>query len=153
MTRDELASMLTTGHGLVIRSIDGLSDDQMTTTPEKMKNNILWNVGHVAHVMTSLVHRPAGKDMIVPAEWTPMFKNGSSPADWASVPNVGEVVEIFKGSVPKALEDLNSGALDSFNGFDLFPGYRIDSVDHALAFHAFHTGIHLGMVLNLKKLV
>lgn len=153
MTRDEVVSMVSTGHGLLMRSIDGLSDAQLTTVPAKMKNNILWNAGHVAQVMTSLVHRPAGRDMIVPKEWAPMFKNGSSPADWAAVPNCAEVVETLKGAVPKALEDLKSGALDAYNAFDLFPGFRIASAENALIFHAFHSGIHLGMILNLKKLV
>lgn len=147
----ELAACIMVGHGALIRTTKDLSPEQLVSIPAGFKNNVLWNLGHVPTVLTTLVCKPAEMEPVVPKPYETLFKNGSSPADWTQAPDVSEVIEVFKSSVPKVCDALKAGALDHFVAFDLFPGYTIGSVEHALAFHAFHSGIHLGMVNSMKK--
>ncbi|HIA46739.1 MAG TPA: DinB family protein [Candidatus Hydrogenedentes bacterium] len=153
MNRDELSALLGTVHGLVPQTLEGVTDEQFVAIPDGFNNNILWNVGHITHVMSSLCYRPAGLDAIVPDFYNEAYKNGSSPADWSETPSIEEAKSTLAAAGGRVQEDLKSGAMDNFNAFELFPGFKIESADQALAFNAFHLGIHIGMIMNLKKIV
>lgn len=149
----EIAACLNVGQVALGRAVKGLSPEQLLTIPPGFKNNILWNIGHVPVILSLLACVPTESEAVVPGAWEPLFKNGSSPADWTTPPDPTDVMEVFRASVPKICEALKAGELDHFVAFDLFPGYTIGSIEHALTFHSFHSGIHLGMVNSLKKFV
>lgn len=149
----ELAACLNVGHISLSRTVKDLSEEQLLKIPAGFKNNILWNIGHVPTIMSALVCKPTETEPVVPKHYHEWFKNGSSPADWTTQPDVKEVLEVFKASTPAIQNALLAGQLEHYQAFDLFPGYTIGSAQHALTFHCFHNGIHVGAVSALKKFV
>jgi hypothetical protein len=137
MARQELVGLLLGGQGLIEKSIDGMSDEQLSAVPEGMSNNILWNLGHLAHSL--------------PEAFPDQFKGGSSPSTWEEAPSVSEVVESFKKLTPRVTDDLLAGKFDSYEAFDLMPGFTMGSIEQVLGFHLMHTGMHMHAIGAIKK--
>jgi hypothetical protein len=151
MARQELVGLLLGGQGLIEKSIDGMSDEQLSAVPEGMSNNILWNLGHLAHSLAGMTYSRSGLDYPLPEAFPDQFKGGSSPSTWEEAPSVSEVVESFKKLTPRVTDDLLAGKFDSYEAFDLMPGFTMGSIEQVLGFHLMHTGMHMHAIGAIKK--
>lgn len=152
MARKELAQSLSYGRGYFLQVIDGLSEEQLLKVADNTNQNILWNIGHVVHSLYGMTYGSCKLDYPGLPEWPEQFKGGSSPATWEGTPDVAAVMEHFKSSAAKVGEDLNAGVFDGFDKVELGP-FTFTSIEQLLQFHLYHEGIHLGMVMTLKKLI
>lgn len=152
MDRAALAGLLVGTRGYFLQSLSGVTPEQMQTVPEGIGHNILWNLGHVVHSLYSMTYKPCGLAMPIPETYEGLFKGGTSPKDWAETPDVDEVLGHMKNSANVIAEDLSKGTFDGFTKLDL-GGTQLTSIEQVLGFHLFHEGIHMGMCMELKKLV
>lgn len=152
MARKELAAVLKGSRGYFLQQLDGLSEEQLLEVPDKMNQNILWNLGHVVHSLYGMTYQASGLDYPGDPEWPELFKGGTSPATWESTPDLSAVMEHMKSSADAVGNDLVAGKFDGFEKLDLGP-ITFTSIEQVLSFHLFHEGIHQGMVMQLKKLV
>ena len=75
----------------------------------------------------------------------------STMADWDESPDVDAVLEQFK-ALPDAVEkDYRAGRFTAYKTLELAPGHTVESVEEAVAFHCFHEGLHIGMIIGLKQ--
>jgi hypothetical protein len=151
MERQELIALLMAAQGYMEGAIAKLSEEQIATVPEGMSNNIQWNLGHLAQSLAGVTYPHAGLEAPLPANYTDLFKGGTSPSTWDNPPPVAEVVENFKKIMPQVLADLNAGKFDGFKAFELMPGLNLGSIDQALGFHLMHSGMHMNAIGALKK--
>ncbi len=151
MEREELVALLQGGHGFVEKAIDGMSEEQLSTVCEGFNNNIVWNLGHLASSLAGMTYAHSGLDSPLPESYTDLFKGGSSPSTWETAPDVSEVVENFKKLAPQVSEDLLADKFDSFEAFDLMPGFSMGSVEQVLGFHLMHAGMHMHAIGAIKK--
>lgn len=152
MNKAELGQLLIGTRGYFLSQMKGLSEEQLLTVPEKLGHNILWNLGHVVHSLYGMTYAPSGLDSPAPETYKEWFKGGTSPATWQTQPNVGEVLEHMKDSANRVAADL---AADKFAGFTVVDlgQVKFPTIEQALGFHLFHEGIHMGMCMEIKKLV
>lgn len=153
MTMQQLADAMNTVRGFTLHTVQGIEPGSLATVPAGFKNNILWNLGHIACVQAALLYGPCGKPSPLPGHYPRMFYDGTSPAMWDTVPEDDEVLGTLRSLNETIVHDHNAGVFTDFHPFDLVPGYRLADAEAALSFHTVHEGIHLGVIMALKKLV
>ena len=152
MDQATLGNLLIGTRDYFLSQLAGLSEEQIVAVPDKIGHNILWNVGHVVHSLYGMTYVPSGLEYPAPAEYKDMFKGGTSPSTWSTQPNVGEVMEHLKNSAKKVSSDLQAGKFSGFKELDLGQ-IKFNTIEQTLAFHLYHEGSHMGMCMEIKKLV
>ena len=119
----------------LLKTVGGLSNEQLLAVPPGLKNNILW-----------------GKTPPVPKVYHDLFKNDTSPADWKETPDAEEVKSVLAELNQRQLEAETSGQLANRKPFSL-GSLLIETNDDAMIFNLWHEGIHLGLSMSIKRLV
>jgi hypothetical protein len=139
--------------GYIHQASGGLTDGQLTAVPPGLRNNILWNLGHLVVDNCEMLYRPAGIAAPHPPSFTPLFRAGSSPADWDHVPPVSEVLEVSR-TLPERIEaDYTASQFRDFDPALVVSGWPVANFLETLAYAMVHSGIHLGVVMTIRRLV
>ena len=136
----------------LLKTVGGLSNEQLLAVPPGLKNNILWNLGHIAWAQGVFAWELCGKAPPVPKSYHDLFKNDTSPADWKETPGAEEVKSVLAELNQRQLEAETSGQLANRKPFSL-GSLLIETNDDAMLFNLWHEGIHLGMIMSIKRLV
>ncbi len=139
--------------GYLMQMIKDTSDEQMLVVPDGAHNNILWNLGHLAHAHVGLTYAPCGLTPPIPENYGDLFKGGTSPSTWDTAPDLAEVKENFRASYAKLLEDYQAGVLDAFKPMDLMPGITLNNIEQAIGFNCIHEGVHIGTIISILNLL
>ncbi len=139
--------------GYLLQMIKDTSDEQMLVVPAGAHNNILWNLGHLAHAHTGLTYGPCGLTPPIPENYGDLFKGGTSPSTWDAAPDLAEVKEYFHSTHAKILEDYQAGVFDGFKPRDLMPGVTLGNIEQALGFNCIHVGVHIGTIISILNLM
>lgn len=133
--------------------IDGLSDEQLLRVPEGLRNNILWNLGHVITDECNMLYEPSGLEFPIPANYKSLFDPETSPADWPSPPPIKEVLAQSRDMTKILIADYKGGKFEHFQPYELAKGYSLDSIEEAIAYHTLHECVHSGVILTIRRLV
>lgn len=139
--------------GYMLGILRGVSEEQMVVVPEGAKNNVLWNLGHLAQSHAGLVYGPCGLESPVPGHYAGLFKGGTSPSTWDEAPSVAEVKACFKDSHKQMMDDYRKGAFDSYAPYEMMKGVVIENVEQAIGFNIVHEGVHIGAIISICNLL
>jgi len=137
----------------ILKSIQGLSDEQLIKIPEGFSNNILWNMGHVVSSSQNLIYANSGLPLRVPENMPLLFGKGSNPKLWNAVPDVKSVKEYLVSTVTQLVQDYEKGMFHEYKPYQTSYGYFITNFPDAIAFSNVHEALHLGVIMSLKKIV
>ena len=146
--------ILIKGRTLLLKLVGDFSLEQINKIPEGFNNNIGWNVGHLVVTQQVLCYKLSGLKTIVSDEMIARYAKGTSPS--GHVINKEEwdlIIKLFKELPETILTDYNNKIFKSYNEYATSVGVTLDSIEKAVDFNNFHEGIHLGVVLGLRKLV
>lgn len=146
-------SVLRQQRALIAKSIDGLSDEALLDIPDRHRNNILWNIGHLIVSQQRLCYSLSGLDMYIPESMVPGFMPGTSPADWSETPDIGQIKSFLVELPERFAEDVAAGIFQEYKGYTTSTGFELITFKDGVAFNQFHEGVHVGVVLGLKKYV
>ena len=146
-------SVLKKSRELVLKSIEGLTLEQLHTIPVGFKNSIAWNVAHLVVTQQLLHYKLSGLNCLVPDELIEEHRKGTFPTKVFTEEEFNEVKELLTGLPDTLKEDFEAGIFVDYNEYPTSTGYVLDSIERAISFNNFHEGIHLGIILSLKKLV
>jgi len=139
--------------GYLMASVKDLSDEQLLRVPDGFNNNILWNVGHSITDNCTMLYPPTGHEFPLPERYLEWFEPGKSPADWTDTPPIGEILESGVTMRDKLVEDCVAGKMEIYEPLTLGDGAVLDNIAYAIAHCNIHEGIHLGVILALRKFV
>lgn len=137
----------------ILSLIDKLSEEQLIVIPEKFNNNILWNVGHILNSQQKLCYGLTGNPLYIPESYATLFGKGTSPKDWQNTPPIKEIKRSLIETSEQLKEDYNKGIFKSFNEYKTSFGYELRSIEDVICFNNVHEGLHLGVMMALRKLV
>lgn len=137
----------------MVRELDGLSHDQLLAIPEGRDDNILWNVGHLLCSLSRLTYVFSGYPLPIPQAYLSLFGKGTNAVSWESPPDPEEVLQRFLEMPDKIEADYRAGKFGDYKPLTLGGGHTVQSVEEAVAFHCFHEGLHIGMVISLKRML
>ncbi len=133
--------------------MDKLSPDQLNLIPPGLNHSVIWNVGHILTSQQSFMYRKSGLPVKLEAKTMEAFKAGSS----ASTDVPAETIEYLRANLMPTLEqiekDYEDAVFQEFQPFETKAGVKIHTIEDAIAFHAFHEGVHLGWMWTIAKLV
>ena len=137
--------------GLIARLIQDLSDEQLLIIPDKHKNNILWNLGHIIITQQFLHYTLSRLEMRITKEMVMLFRTGTSPSNWATHPNIEEIKSLLIDLPDKFIEDYRKDIFKEFRPYKTSTGITLNDIEHAVTFNHFHEGTHTGIILGIMK--
>lgn len=141
------------GRQLMLKVIDGLSNEQINKIPEGFNNNIAWNIAHLVVTQQLLCYKLAGADCLISEEMIDNFRKGAVPNYQVSEEEFETIKKQLLEFPIKLEEDYESGIFTGYTDYLTSVNVNLTSIDEAIDFNFFHEGIHLGIILQLKKLV
>ncbi len=138
---------------LVFKSLNSFTEEQLLNIPEGRNNNILWNVGHVIAVQQALQYKLSGLEMYITEDFYIDFQKGSSPDDWEGTPDITEIKSLLLELPEKLDQDYHAKKFQDFNEYTTSAGIVLSDIEDAILFNNFHEGMHLGIIMSIRKYV
>lgn len=140
-----------TSRGLYQNFLDNYSLDQLNTIPPGMSNNLIWNIGHVIVSQQKLVYALSGLPMHISDSLFEKYQNGSRPDGKTTQVEVDEIKKLLSEMVEKTKADFEAGIFKEFHPYQTKTGFHLGDLKEAMEFNNYHEGIHLGIMLQIKK--
>lgn len=142
-----------TSREIYARLLDNYTLEQLNKIPDGWSNNLMWHIGHIMVSQQILVYKGSGLPTILSDEIVAMYMRGTKPERDVTQAEVDEMKNLLFSTIQKTEEDYRNGIFTTYNARKSELGFTLDTTEDAIAFNNYHEGIHLGMVLRLKKLV
>ena len=146
-------SIWETSRNLYQNIADQHTVNQLNTIPEGLSTNLIWNIAHVIVSQQKLIYTLSGLPMQIETDFFERYQNGSKPTGNTSEEEILAIKNLLKSTVSKTREDFEAGLFTNFQAYQTKTGFYLGSFEEAIAFNNYHEGIHLGMMLQLKKLI
>jgi len=130
-----------------------LSADQMNLVPEKMNNNLIWNLGHLVFTQQMLCYGLGGLTPSVDTAYFSEFAPDTTPGRYISAEEILKIRAALVDSLDKLASDIEVDKLQGYKPWELPSGIAIDNIADALATNGIHEGRHFGVVISLAKMV
>ena len=138
---------------LLLKITENLSMEQLNKIPQGFKNNIAWNIAHMAVTQQLLCYKLSGLNCLVSDEMIADFQKGTAPNHTISKEEFETIIEQFLRLPLQLEEDYNKGIFKNYSEYKTSVNITLNSVDDAIMFNTYHEGIHLGIILQLMKFV
>ncbi|NJB81477.1 DinB family protein [Wenyingzhuangia aestuarii] len=146
--------VLVKGRALMLKLIGDYSLEQINKIPEGFSNNIGWNVAHLVVTQQLLCYKFSGLKVAVSEEMIERYKKGTAPNGYVIAQEEWALIKDLFVQLPVQLEkDYNNKLFASYSEYTTSVNVTLDSIEKAIDFNNFHEGIHLGVLLALRKLV
>ena len=137
----------------ILKVLDGLSVEQMNLIPEGFNNNLVWHLGHVLATQQLLVYKLAETDVLVTDNIIDEFRKGTQPTNVYSEEDIAELKEMLLPVINHTEEDAEDGAFGAFSEYPTSYGVTLQNQLDAIEFNNVHEGLHLGIMMAMKKLI
>ena len=142
-----------TNRNIYLSFLENYNLEQLNTVPEGFSNNLIWNIAHIVVTQQLLVYKLSGLPMIVSDEMVEKYKKGTKPEQEVTQAEVDEIKSLMFTTINKTKEDYESGIFKNFQEYPTSTGFILKNVADAMAFNNFHEGLHIGILMCLRKLV
>lgn len=116
-----------------------------------MSNNLIWNIGHVIVSQQKLVYALSGLPMNISDSLFEKYQNGSRPDGKTTQAEVDEIKKLLSEMVEKTKADFKAGIFKEFHPYQTKTGFHLGTLKEAIEFNNYHEGIHLGIMMSIKK--
>ena len=145
--------ILKKNRALILKITDDFTLDQLNKIPNGFGNNIIWNMAHLVVIQEILCYKLSGLPMHISDDMAAKYMKGSRPTVDVSQEEVDEIKELLV-SLPNQFEkDYNANIFKKYEAYTTSLNVTLVDIDTAITFNNFHEGIHLGVILALRKLV
>ena len=150
---NQLFTITETSRNMVSKILENHSLVQLNKIPEGFSNNLIWNAAHVIVTQQLLVYKLSGLPVMVSDEIIEKYKKGTKPEQDASQAEVNEIKSLLFITIKKTKEDYDNGIFKNYNEYPTSTGFILNNVEDAMAFNNFHEGLHIGILMSLRKFV
>lgn len=145
--------ILSKNRALILKVIDGFSLKQLNEIPKGFNNNIAWNIAHLVVTQQLLCYKMSELPISVSEEMVTKYMKGSKPESDMSANEFDEIKSLLVRLPIKFEKDYNAGVFKTYHAYTTSVNVTLTDIDSAAAFNNLHEGIHLGVILALRKLV
>lgn len=139
--------------GNALKAIANLSEEQLHIVPNGFNNNIIWNLGHMVATQQMLCYRLGNEQYVIPKEFVKKYSIGTNPKEWTEKADLAEIKDYFALTSALFLKDYEAGKFMNFMEYKIALGITVRNRDEAIMANYGHENLHLGVIMNLKKLV
>jgi hypothetical protein len=138
---------------LFLNFLENYSLVQLNTTPSGFSNNLIWNINHCIVTQQLLVYKLAGEPLFVPDNFVERYRKGTKPTADLSSEDIHQSKEYLFSTISKTVADYEAGVFQKFNAYPTSSGFTITTLEAALEYNNFHEGLHLGIMMQIRKFV
>ena len=138
---------------ILLQIIEGLSEAQLNKIPNGFKNNIAWNLGHIFVSQQLLTYKFSGLQCNVSNDFIEKFTKGSTAKPNISIEKVNHIKNSLIELINQTEKDYNSGKFKEYHTYTTSQGFSLNNIEEAIQFSNYHEGIHIGIIMSLKKLL
>ena len=142
-----------TSRGIYNGFLDKYSLEQLNFIPNGFSNNLIWNIGHIIVSQQGLIYRLSGNGTIIPATMTEKYKNGTRPAGNATAEDLEEIKSYLIPLIAQTKEDFAKGKYNNYNPYSTQTGFVLNNIEEAFQFNNYHEGLHLGLMMSIRKFI
>jgi hypothetical protein len=142
-----------TSRKLIAPFLEDYTLDQLNVIPEGFSNNLFWNIAHVVVTQQLLIYKLSGLNMLVSDELVDKYRKGTKPGQAATQEEVDEIKSLLFDTVNQTQADYGSGLFTQFTEYPTSSGFVLKNVKDAMAYNNFHEGLHLGIIMSIRKLL
>lgn len=150
---DSLFNTWETNRKLYAEYFEKYSLEQLNKIPPGFNNNLIWNIGHVIVAQQSLIYRLSDLEMYITDSLLNLYKSGSRPAQDVSQEGVDELKLLLLSLIERTKTDFNNGMFVRFNERMTGTGFLLTTLNDAFEFNNYHEGMHLGVMMSIRKFV
>ena len=136
---------------MVSKFLENYTLEQLNKTPQGFSNNLIWNIGHIIVTQQLLVYKLSGLPMMISDELVEKYKKGTKVESAASQEEVDEIKSLLFTTIEKTKEDYANGLFKNYTEYPTSTGFVLANVEGALAFNNFHEGLHIGIMMSIRK--
>ena len=81
------------------------------------------------------------------------YKKGTKPESDASQEEVATIQSLLFETINQTKSDFNAGIFKNYQEFTSASGFTMRNVGDALAFNYYHEGMHIGMMMSIRKFI
>lgn len=149
----ELLEITKTSRNMVSKLIQGYTLEQLNKVPTGFNNNLIWNVGHIVVTQQLLVYKLAGLPMMISDELVEKYRKGTKTEHEATQEEVDEILALLHSTVEQTAKDIDNNLFQNFNEYPTSTGFVLKSNKDSMEFNNFHEGLHIGVIMSMRKLV
>ena len=112
-----------------------------------------WNIAHLVVTQQLLCYKLSGIDCLVSEELINKFQKGSAPSYMVSIEEFDKIKKQFTDLPIKLKEDFDKDTFKNYNSYTTSVDITLNDINDAISFNNYHEGIHLGVILQLKKFI
>ncbi len=143
----------TTSRNMISKILENHTLEQLNKIPEGFSNNLIWNIAHIVVTQQLLVYKLSGLPMMVSDQIIEKYKKGTKPEQDATQAEVDEIKSLLFTTIEKTKEDYDKGIFKNYQEYPTSTGFVLKSTEGAMAFNSFHEGLHIGVLMSIRKLV
>lgn len=129
-----------------------LSEEQLNHVPAGMKNNLIWNIGHMIFTQQMLCYKLGGLEPNIDIPYFAQFAPETTPLDPINNEGIEKIRTAFADAFERLALDITAGKLKSYKPWSLPSGIVISNFQDAMITNAIHEGRHFGVIISLTKL-
>lgn len=127
--------------------------EQLNTIPEGFSNTMFWNIAHIVVTQQLLVYKLSGLPMQVTDDLVEKYRKGSKPEHTVTQEEVDLIKSLLFPTVEQMKTDYDNKVFQNYNEYPTSTGFTLHTVEEAIQFNAFHEGLHIGILMSLRKFV
>jgi hypothetical protein len=138
---------------ILLQFLDKYSLDQLNAIPEGFSNNLIWNIAHIVVVQQMLTYNLSGLPMFISDSMVGKYKKGEKPSAFVTQDEVDEIKTLLTTTIDKTEKDFDNKIFKNFSEYPTSTGFVVKNAEDAMAFNYFHEGIHIGIMMSIRKFV
>ena len=147
-------SIWSTSRQNFLKFLSDYSIEQLNYVPAHFNNNLIWNIGHVIVTQQLLVYGAVNQPLLISTELVNRYKAGSKPTGEVTQSAADELKELLISLQEKTIIDFeNQLLINPYTEKVTRSGFVLRTIEEAMEFNNYHEGMHLGMMMSLRKFV
>ncbi|HPW97074.1 MAG TPA: DinB family protein [Flavobacterium sp.] len=145
--------ILLTSRKVLFNFLEHNSVDKLNTIPEGYSNNLIWNIGHIIVVQQLLIYKLSGLPLMISDRMVAKYRKGTKPEEMVSQEEINEMKSLLFSTVEQTKLDFSNKIFKTYSEFTSMTGYTMTNAKEALEFNNYHEGLHLGIMMQIKKFI
>ena len=125
--------------------------EQLNAIPEGFSNNLIWNIAHIIVTQQLLVYKLSGLAMNISDEMVEKYRKGTKPEHQATQAEVDEIKSLLFSTMDQTAADIDAKIFENFTEYPTSTGFVLKSAEDAMVFNNFHEGLHIGILISIRK--
>jgi len=142
-----------TSRKMIAPFLENYTLEQLNAIPDGFSNNLIWNIAHIVVTQQLLVYKLSGLPTMVSDEMIEKFRKGTKPEHIVTQAEVDEIKSLLFATIDQTEVDFENKIFKNFDEYPTSTGFVLKSAKDAMIFNNFHEGLHLGILMSIRKFV